>query len=75
MTIRTKWTIIDDDIVISGMSGRFPECDTVCEFNEKLLSGVDLIKDNDSRWPKGNFNETHYYSKIEPIFLNKSTGK
>lgn len=64
MTIRTKWTIIDDDIVISGMSGRFPECDTVSEFNEKLLSGVDLVKDNDSRWPKGNSNNIHNRSNI-----------
>lgn len=44
---------IQDDIVISGMSGRFPECDNISEFQEKLFAGVDLIKENDSRWPKG----------------------
>lgn len=65
MTIRTKWTTIDDEIVISGMSGRFPECDNVSEFNEKLLSGVDMVKDNDSRWPKG---------KIAPLNIGNYTG-
>lgn len=51
MVIQTK--NIDDDVVISGIAGRFPECDTVTEFQDKLLSGIDLVKENDSRWPKG----------------------
>lgn len=48
-----KKTFIEDDVVISGMSGRFPECDTIEEFREKLFSGVDLVKEDDSKWPKG----------------------
>ncbi|XP_065199624.1 fatty acid synthase-like isoform X2 [Planococcus citri] len=45
-------TILQDEVVISGISGRFPECDTIEEFQQKLFSGIDLVKDNNSRWPK-----------------------
>ncbi|CAG2173867.1 unnamed protein product, partial [Oppiella nova] len=41
-----------DDIVISGMSGRFPLSDSVDEFARNLFAGVDLITESDSRWPK-----------------------
>ncbi|CAG2170884.1 unnamed protein product, partial [Oppiella nova] len=41
-----------DDIVISGMSGRFPLSDSVDELARNLFSGVDLITESDSRWPK-----------------------
>ncbi|CAG2176384.1 unnamed protein product, partial [Oppiella nova] len=41
-----------DDIVISGMSGRFPLSDSVDDFARNLFSGVDLITESDSRWPK-----------------------
>jgi len=44
-----------EDIVISGMSGRFPECDSIEEFKEALYAGVDLITDDDRRWTPGNF--------------------
>lgn len=43
---------LQDDVVISGMSGRFPECDTIEEFQQKLFSGVDMVRENNSRWPK-----------------------
>lgn len=58
--VATK-TFIEDDVVISGMSGRFPECDSIEEFYEKLFSGIDLVHDNDTRWPKGYLNT---YSKF-----------
>ena len=45
----------DEDIVISGISGRYPESDSLDEFWEKLLSGVELISCNDRRWPIGEF--------------------
>lgn len=43
----------DDDIVISGMSGRFPHCDTFEEFERKLFDGVDILAEGQSRWPDG----------------------
>ncbi|KAK5643002.1 hypothetical protein RI129_009169 [Pyrocoelia pectoralis] len=42
---------IIDDVVISGISGRFPECDSIEEFKQKLLDGVDLVTDDERRWP------------------------
>ena len=44
---------IDQDIVISGMSGRFPESDSVDEFAENLYNKVNMINDKETRWPKG----------------------
>ena len=42
-----------EDIVISGMSGRFPESDTTDEFAHNLYTGVDMITEESRRWPKG----------------------
>nr|XP_023013626.1 fatty acid synthase-like [Leptinotarsa decemlineata] len=42
-----------DKIVISGIAGRFPECENVDQFKEALLNGVDLVTDNDKRYPAG----------------------
>ncbi|KAJ8916587.1 hypothetical protein NQ315_000231 [Exocentrus adspersus] len=41
-----------DEIVISGVAGRFPECRNVEEFMQALLQGVDLVKE-DKKFPKG----------------------
>lgn len=43
----------DDDIVISGLSGRLPESSNIEEFKEQLFAGVDLITDDERRWPAG----------------------
>ncbi len=40
-----------EDIVISGMSGRFPESDTIDEFAQNLYNNVDMITEDDRRWP------------------------
>lgn len=45
----------DADIVISGFSGRLPECDTIAEFTQKLFDGVDLVTADDRRWPVGTY--------------------
>lgn len=42
-----------EDVVISGMSGRFPECDNVEEFKEKLYLEEDLVTEDNRRWPPG----------------------
>ncbi|XP_014215720.1 fatty acid synthase [Copidosoma floridanum] len=44
---------LDDDIVISGMSGRLPESANIEEFKQQLFEGVDLVTDDDRRWPPG----------------------
>nr|WJN62148.1 fatty acid synthase 1 [Rhopalosiphum padi] len=43
----------DDDIVISGISGRFPNCDTFEEFKQKLFDGTDILEKEQTRWPEG----------------------
>ncbi|KFM59156.1 Fatty acid synthase, partial [Stegodyphus mimosarum] len=42
-----------DDIVISGVAGRFPNCETVGELKEALLTKKDLILFSDERFEKG----------------------
>ena len=42
-----------DPIVISGLAGRFPESENIDEFWTKLINGVDLVTDDDRRYPKG----------------------
>ncbi|CAG9833288.1 unnamed protein product [Diabrotica balteata] len=43
----------NDKIVITGISGKFPQCTDVEEFKEALLSGVDLVKEDSTRYPAG----------------------
>ncbi|XP_060839445.1 fatty acid synthase-like isoform X1 [Rhopalosiphum padi] len=43
----------NDEIVISGISGRLPESDSIAEFRENLYAGVDLVTDDERRWPAG----------------------
>ncbi|KAJ8688225.1 hypothetical protein QAD02_024020, partial [Eretmocerus hayati] len=45
--------IIEDDIVISGFSGRLPESSTIEEFKQQLFDGIDLVTDDERRWPSG----------------------
>ncbi|XP_015113026.1 fatty acid synthase [Diachasma alloeum] len=40
----------DEEIVISGISGRFPESDNLHQFRENLMNKVDLITDDSRRW-------------------------
>ncbi|KAL9890869.1 fatty acid synthase-like isoform 1-T1 [Glossina fuscipes fuscipes] len=39
-----------DDIVISGMSGKFPNCHNIAEFEYKLYNKVDMVDDAERRW-------------------------
>ncbi|GFW58467.1 ketoacyl_synth_N domain-containing protein [Trichonephila clavipes] len=43
-----------DDIVISGIAGRFPECDNVGELKESLYNKKDLVVFRDDRFEKDN---------------------
>ena len=40
-------------VVISGLSGRFPECNDVKTFKEKLYNGDEFVTIDDRRWPVG----------------------
>ncbi|XP_058815854.1 fatty acid synthase [Topomyia yanbarensis] len=44
---------IRDDICITGFSGRLPESSNIEEFKQNLMEGIDMVNDDDRRWPKG----------------------
>ncbi|XP_046414517.1 fatty acid synthase [Neodiprion fabricii] len=39
-----------DEVVISGIAGRFPDSDNMTHFQENLFNKVDLVTDDDRRW-------------------------
>lgn len=67
-----RWNA-DDEIVITGLSGRLPESSTIEEFKEQLLAGVDLITDDERRWPSGALHltlEMCYAKHLRYVTLN-----
>ncbi|KAL1466561.1 hypothetical protein MTO96_042647 [Rhipicephalus appendiculatus] len=50
-----RQTMAEEDIVITGFSGYFPQADHLVEFKEKLYAGVDMVTEDDLRWPPGKF--------------------
>ncbi|CAG2109641.1 unnamed protein product, partial [Medioppia subpectinata] len=50
MSYKRVNTYVDEEFVISGMSGRFPESDSTDEFAENLYNGVDMITLDNRRW-------------------------
>lgn len=44
---------LDDEIVITGFSGRLPQSQNIDEFRQQLFEGIDLITDAETRWPAG----------------------
>ena len=55
--VRLRSNLIEspDEIVISGIGGRYPDSDNVDEFWSKLMSGVELSTIDDTRWTTGEF--------------------
>ena len=39
-----------EEVVISGMSGRFPESDNVYEFRDNLFNKMEMVTENEKRW-------------------------
>ena len=44
---------IEEDIVISGIGGRYPESDSTDEFADNLYNKVDMITLDNRRWRQG----------------------
>lgn len=40
----------DDEIVVSGMAGRYPNCNNVEEFRYHLYNKLDMTTDKEARW-------------------------
>lgn len=56
-----------EEIVISGISGRYPCSDNVDEFAENLLAGKDLVTEDDLRWPPGRILFKEFSPKLNKI--------
>ncbi|XP_075558776.1 fatty acid synthase-like isoform X2 [Dermacentor variabilis] len=57
----------DEDIVITGLSAYFPQADHLVELKEKLYGGVDMITEDDSRWPPGYKGTPRRHGKIRDL--------
>lgn len=44
----------EEEIVISGIAGRFPDTDNMKQMQEHLLNKIDLGSEDDRRWSNGN---------------------
>jgi len=44
------------EVVISGIAGRFPECNSTEEFKQKLYNNADLLTVDNRRWSPGKLN-------------------
>ncbi|KAH7644723.1 fatty acid synthase-like protein 3 [Dermatophagoides farinae] len=53
---KKSWPI-DDDIVISGIGGRFPESDNLDELANNLIDNIDMVTRDERRWPIGLYND------------------
>lgn len=67
---RSAW-INQDDVVISGMSARLPESDSVAEFEKNLYDGVDMVTDDERRWPAGKSNTWWLLASISEVEVVK----
>ncbi|KAI5709648.1 hypothetical protein M8J75_001994 [Diaphorina citri] len=54
-------------VVISGISGRFPESSDCDEFKRNLYNGVDMISNDNRRWPPGLYGAPSRTGKIKDI--------
>lgn len=44
-----------DEVAITGISGRLPESGNVAEFREKLIQEIDMVTEDERRWPVGKY--------------------
>ncbi|XP_072382070.1 fatty acid synthase-like [Diabrotica undecimpunctata] len=56
-----------EDIVISGVSGRFPECHSIDEFKEALLSNKLLLTEDERRFPRAYKDVPYTTGKVPDI--------
>ncbi|GLH14335.1 Fatty acid synthase [Gryllus bimaculatus] len=61
-----RWNT-DEEVVITGLSGRLPECENIEEFRDKLFAGVDLVTDDDRRWTQGLYGLPKRTGKIKDL--------
>ena len=56
VNLEQDYGISEDDIVISGFSGRFPMSDNLDELSDNLFSMTDLVEEmNEPSWKNSKF--------------------
>ncbi|GAB6031067.1 hypothetical protein CHUAL_007878 [Chamberlinius hualienensis] len=58
---------LKEDIVISGISGKFPDADNVQEYRNNLMNGIDMVTDDDRRWPSGLMGIPRRHGKLKDL--------
>uniref|UniRef100_A0A915PSY3 Fatty acid synthase n=1 Tax=Setaria digitata TaxID=48799 RepID=A0A915PSY3_9BILA len=56
-----------EEIVITGISGRFPRCENVQEFGDLLMAGEDLVTEDSLRWPPGIYELPKRHGKLKDL--------
>lgn len=49
-----KCESLNEEIVISGIAGRFPNSNNVAEFSQNLYGKIDMVDDAETRWKHTN---------------------
>ncbi|XP_043070750.1 fatty acid synthase [Drosophila grimshawi] len=56
-----------DDIVISGMAGKFPNCKNISEYEYNLYNKIDMVDDDERRWRHFNPEIPKRFGKISNL--------
>ncbi|ALC38282.1 v-2-k05816, partial [Drosophila busckii] len=64
-----------NEIVISGISGKFPESSNIAEFKYNLLNGIDMVTNNPRRWEAGIYGLPERMAKMKDEDLEKFDDK
>lgn len=62
-----------DEIVITGISGKFPNSENIQMLQHNLLNMVDCVTDEKPRWQCGKYNIDSHFFKLHPILLGTMT--
>ncbi|XP_062142806.1 fatty acid synthase [Drosophila sulfurigaster albostrigata] len=66
---RQQQQLLNDEIAITGFSGRLPESSTIDEFKKNLFEGVDMVNDDPRRWERGLYGLPDRMGKIKQTDL------
>ena len=59
VTVDVNHVATDNDVVISGFSGRFPMSDNIDELKENLFSMTDMVQPmEDPKWKNGGYSRS-----------------
>ena len=64
-----------NEVVITGISGRFPDCDSVQELKEKLYGGIDVVTDKIKYFNWGNFLFIFLQISYRVLYNNGKNGR